>query len=112
MVELASYSDEELIALSKNIASILEKRKNANRDKFVEHVEQQLVALNIDRDTLHSLLSNKGAKRAVKKSRGVSAMKYQDPSNPEKQWSGMGRKPFWVTAYLNNGKLLSDLEIK
>ncbi|WP_353611282.1 H-NS histone family protein [Roseobacter sp. AzwK-3b] len=39
------------------------------------------------------------------------APKYADPANPDTTWSGRGRKPKWVEAYLASGKTLDDLKI-
>jgi DNA-binding protein H-NS len=37
--------------------------------------------------------------------------KYRDPENPEKTWSGRGRKPHWFIAALAAGKSPEDLAI-
>lgn len=36
--------------------------------------------------------------------------KYRNPDNPAQGWSGRGRKPGWVVAWLANGGALSALE--
>ncbi len=38
--------------------------------------------------------------------------KYRNPDNTEETWSGRGRKPDWVKAWLDAGKQLAALEIK
>lgn len=37
-------------------------------------------------------------------------LKYRNPDNPAQGWSGRGRKPGWVVAWLANGGALSALE--
>ncbi|WP_444461575.1 H-NS histone family protein [Rhodobacter capsulatus] len=39
-------------------------------------------------------------------------MKYQNPANSAQQWSGAGRKPFWMVEALGKGAALDDLLIK
>ncbi len=41
----------------------------------------------------------------------VSAPKYADPADPARTWTGRGRKPNWIKAYLDQGKSLDDLAI-
>lgn len=36
--------------------------------------------------------------------------KYANPENPEQTWTGRGRKPKWVIAHIEAGKLIEDLE--
>ncbi len=38
--------------------------------------------------------------------------KYRNPDNPDETWTGRGRKPEWVKAWLEAGKELAELEIK
>lgn len=40
------------------------------------------------------------------------AIKYRHPNNSQLTWSGRGKKPAWVTAWLNSGGSLEDLEVK
>ena len=37
--------------------------------------------------------------------------KYRNPEDPDQTWSGRGRKPEWVNAWLESGKELSELAI-
>lgn len=43
---------------------------------------------------------------------GHVAMKYRDPKNPANEWSGRGRSPNWMQAYLDAGKKKEDFLIK
>jgi uncharacterized Zn finger protein len=38
-------------------------------------------------------------------------IKYRNPLDPQRTWSGRGRKPLWVVAHLDSGGQLADLEI-
>ena len=37
--------------------------------------------------------------------------KYEKPGEPTTTWTGRGRKPLWVLAALDEGKVMEDLEI-
>lgn len=50
--------------------------------------------------------------KAKKAGTGHVAMKYRDPKNPSNEWSGRGRSPTWMQAYLNTGKSKEDFLIK
>ena len=41
----------------------------------------------------------------------VTAPKYADPANPNKTWTGRGRRPQWVIAHIEAGGSLDDLAI-
>ncbi len=55
------------------------------------------------------LLKHFGVGKRVKK---PVKPKYCNPDNADETWSGRGRKPDWVKAWLEAGKELSALEIK
>ena len=42
--------------------------------------------------------------RVSKGKRGKVAVKYRDPSNSAKTWTGRGRMPRWMTAATKGGK--------
>lgn len=45
------------------------------------------------------------------KAKVVSKTKYKNPDDPKQTWSGMGRKPAWLTAHLEAGKKLEGLTV-
>lgn len=49
---------------------------------------------------------------ASKGTRGPVMAKYRNPSNGSQEWTGRGRKPKWVEAWLAGGGTLEGLEIK
>lgn len=59
--------------------------------------------------SLEEVLSDKKGKSKGKS--GKVTPKYADPTDPTITWSGRGRKPKWVEAYLAEGKSLDDLKI-
>jgi DNA-binding protein H-NS len=59
--------------------------------------------------SLEEVLSS-GKGKTKSKPRKVAA-KYVDPTDPNRTWTGRGRKPKWVEAYLAQGKSMEDLKI-
>ena len=51
------------------------------------------------------------AKRAASDGRAKVAPKYRNPNDPEQTWSGRGRAPGWMAAYLETGGQKDDLAI-
>jgi DNA-binding protein H-NS len=45
-----------------------------------------------------------GLRNGRAKGKGVIAIKYRDPKNPENTWTGRGRTPRWMVAALKGGK--------
>ena len=43
-----------------------------------------------------------------RKSKGIVAVKYRDPKNPENAWTGRGRPPRWLAAAMKAGKSRDD----
>ncbi|WP_370652302.1 H-NS family nucleoid-associated regulatory protein [Caballeronia sp. TF1N1] len=38
--------------------------------------------------------------------------RYRDPANPFNTWSGRGKRPHWLRDYLDQGRLLTDFEVR
>ena len=59
--------------------------------------------------TMEEVFGGRG-RRAVK--RGKIPPKYRNPADPNKTWSGRGKRPQWFVAALKAGKKEKDLLIK
>src|SRR5262245_23154847 len=44
----------------------------------------------------------------ARKGRGVVAVKYRDPKNPENTWTGRGRMPRWLAAATKSGRVKKE----
>lgn len=38
--------------------------------------------------------------------------RYRDPANPFNTWTGLGKRPAWLSSYIDAGHDLSEYEIK
>lgn len=59
--------------------------------------------------SIEELFGAEKAKSAGKPVKGTP--RYADPANPGRTWTGRGRRPGWVEAWLAQGKALDDLAI-
>lgn len=56
-------------------------------------------------------LLGKEAKTRGPKSGGTVAVKYRHPKDAALQWTGRGRQPKWVEAWVSGGGKLDDLKV-
>ncbi len=42
---------------------------------------------------------------------GAVAIKYRNPDDPAQQWSGRGRQPAWIKAWIASGKSIEDAKV-
>jgi DNA-binding protein H-NS len=101
-------------------------------EKLKTDIEKALARVEIEEKKAARLAAEKAAKalgysldelsdvtlakkpRAAKTSDGRAkvAPKYRNPEDAEQTWTGRGRKPKWVEAYLAAGGTLDQIEIK
>lgn len=101
-IDLNSLSVSELEALKSGIAGAIESKRNSEllelRSKVDELVDNSPF-------TLEEILEAKATRKPV-------LPKYMMTDDPELTWTGRGRKPRWIVAYLEGGGDLEDLLIK
>lgn len=56
--------------------------------------------------------SKTAAPKKPRGNKGKVAPKYRNPADPAQTWTGRGRQPLWVAAYVGTGKAVTDLLIK
>ena len=57
-------------------------------------------------------VSKTAAPKKPRGSKGKVAPKYRNPADAAQTWTGRGRQPLWVAAYVGTGKAVTDLLIK
>lgn len=98
-IELSNYSLADLRALSADVArqiSATEKREIANARRRIEQIALQTGL------TLEALLAEPPRDRAP-------TSIYVNPDDETQTWSGRGRKPAWIKAWLDCGISLEEL---
>lgn len=102
-MDLDSLSLKELKQLQKDVDAAIANYKDRERRKALAEVEVFLR----ERGLTAADLSDLG----VKKTRKPAAVKYANPVDASMTWTGRGRRPRWVDAWLAEGKSLADLAV-
>jgi len=112
----SKMSDSILESYKRDIEKELASRSNIDkkRDKVLAKVQKLLKAEGM---TLEDLLGKTpartaGKRKAVSKPRGKVAPKYRNPKNTAEMWTGRGRQPRWVAAFIKSGGKIEQLLIK
>ena len=103
MKHLSTLSLSELRTLELQVQDALKTRHYLEISKAREQILHiaQSAGLSVD-----DILASKATKHV--KSTPVAA-KYRNPDDANKAWSGRGRQPFWIKAWIESGKSLADL---
>lgn len=105
MVDIASLSLVELNELERLIPREIRRRKAEERQKVRREVEAFVKSRGYSLDELQAVGT------VTRRSSGAVAPKYRHPDQHDQTWTGRGRKPKWVEAWLAKGGSLSGLEI-
>ena len=105
-MDLTALSIIELRDLQQQIPVELKRREAQDKINILNEVR----AFAKSRGYALEELVNKEAK--VKAVSGIKVkVKYRHPSNPELEWTGRGRKPKWVEAWVAGGNALESLVV-
>jgi DNA-binding protein H-NS len=80
---------QHFLSISKAREQILHIARNAGLS------EKQLRAIKVDKAP----------------TKGKVQVKYRHPDDPKQQWSGRGRQPAWIKAWVTSGKSLEDAKV-
>ena len=105
-MELEHLSLSELQVLRARVDQEIEKRRMQVRKEGLEKIKSIAAEYGLSADELKSLSGNK-----VVGKRGSVAPKYRDPKDSENTWTGRGRRPKWVEAFLDSGGQLEQIAI-
>ena len=105
-MELNHLSLNELQILRARVDQEMEKRRAQVKKEGLEKIKSIAAEYELSTEEL-KLIS--GLKNTTK--RGTVAPKYRDPNNRENTWTGRGRQPKWVEAFLNGGGRLEQITI-
>ncbi|MEQ6292249.1 H-NS histone family protein [Vogesella sp. GCM10023246] len=101
-MDLQSLSMSELYALRDQVEAEVVRKQSAEKTEALKKVQALMSQYGLSADDL--------AKKATTARKPVEA-KYQNPADPSQTWTGRGRKPLWVQAYLDNGGALEQLAV-
>lgn len=104
-MDISSLSLVELKQLHKQIPAEIVRREEQEKKKVLDEVKALAEAHGFSID---QLLAAKDAKVRVSK---PVAVKYRHPENQALTWTGRGRKPQWVEAWLGHGRTMEELAV-
>lgn len=104
-MDLHNLSLEELNQLEKNLKSEIETRRKMDEARLVDDIRQKAAQLGLSADELISRLR---AAPTGKSGRPKGAAVFVHPET-HAHWSGRGRKPRWVEAWIASGRSLEEL---
>jgi len=112
-MKLASLSLNELEAIQKKVNREIQKRRSKAQEEGLKKIKLIAAEYGLTSNELNGISPSKrsATRRNSPKKRGPVAPKYRDPSNAENTWTGRGRKPKWVEAFLNGGGRLEQITI-
>jgi len=100
--DLASIPTDDLWTLHEKIASALVAKLTAE----ISEIENRLNQLDGPNQTKQS------HKKTSRRPYPIVLPKFQNPTHPSQTWSGRGKQPRWLTAYLVSGKRIDDFRIE
>jgi len=109
-MDISKLTTKELEALLKRIPKEIKKRKQQEKSKLLDDIAQ---IASKGGYSLRDLIGK--APRSVKgkksRRRKPVPVKYRHPEQANLTWTGRGRKPHWVTKWLDEGKTMQMLAV-
>ena len=106
MHDLSKYSITQLRALEVQIIDELKTRHFLSVSKAREQILHIARNAGMSVNALHAIKAPKAAKQGGAK----VAVKYRNPADPTQQWSGRGRQPAWIKAWVVSGKSIDEVK--
>ncbi|WP_230411821.1 H-NS histone family protein [Denitromonas iodatirespirans] len=120
-INLSEMSVPELRRLQGKLETEIRRRDETARRDVLKQFKKIAAEHGVSLDEVLADAPAKSAPKAAPKPRRKAAspakgkrvpMKYRNPEDPKAGWTGRGRKPRWVEAWLEAGKSLDELLIK
>lgn len=108
MIDLSGMNFEQLSQLESAVKAEKQSRQAHEEAVLLQEIRAKLSALGLSADDMAKRLG--GGKVSPSGKPRLPGM-YRDANNPENTWSGRGRKPLWVVAWLEQGRSLDELVI-
>lgn len=106
-IDLSQFSPDQLDALINEAA---EQKRRRLRERVGEVRRKLTDMARAEGYTIEDLFGT--SRGGSSGSRKKVEPKYRDPANPERTWSGRGKRPRWLAAEIDSGKSLESFQIK
>lgn len=103
-MDLSTLSLPELKQLAHDVPGEIKKREEQDRKMVLDELKVLAEARGF---SLDQLVGKESKTRVVK----PVAVKYRHPDNADLTWTGRGRKPGWVEAWIGQGNQLEALAV-
>jgi DNA-binding protein H-NS len=107
IMDLSSLSVVELRELQQKIPGEIKKRESQEKVNALNELRAFAKSKGY---SIEELLGKEAKEKSVA-TRGKVAVKYRHPQDASLEWTGRGRKPKWVEAWLANGGSLDNLTV-
>lgn len=107
-ISLSKHSEQELLELKYRIDQELIQRREQERETALGELRRRAQSMGFELEELLGMEKKKPAARAGKKA--ASKGRFVNPADATQSWSGKGRKPAWVIAWLEAGNTMEQLE--
>ena len=102
MQDLSKYSIAQLRALEVQVIDELKARHFLSISKAREQILHIARNAGLSEKDLRAIKAPKASKQSS------FEVKYRNPADPTQQWSGRGRQPAWVKAWIASGKSVEE----
>jgi DNA-binding protein H-NS len=107
--QLSKMTLEELLALRAQVDKMIKDYQTSHRKDLRRRFKEMAAEMGMTVEEVLGLSSANPDATPVKKRN--YPVKYINPSNPEQTWTGLGMRPRWIRAYIDNGGSIEDLRI-
>ncbi len=101
--DLEKMDLDELKRLQKDVAAAIATYQERQREEARALLEKQAREMGFKLEEL--------AVPASRRKGRASPARYRHPENPTLTWTGRGRRPNWITAALEEGRTLEDMQV-
>lgn len=109
-MDISKLSLKELQELLVVIPEEIKSRKAQEKKAALKEIAELAAKRGFKLEELIGQTSEKAAATNIG-TRKPAKIKYRNPADPQQTWTGRGKKPAWVAAWLNQGKSLDDLKV-
>lgn len=104
--QLSAMSLPDLLNVQEHIKGLIVSRRRLQQKELEHQVREMVRAQGLELEDI--VLRDRNMVRRPKK---VASAQYRNPKNPTQTWSGLGKRPNWLKAYLADGGVLERLKI-
>jgi DNA-binding protein H-NS len=107
--QLSKMTLEELISLRSQVDKMIKEYQVGQKKDLRRRFKAMAAEMGLTIDEVLGLTPASAPVAQIRKRNYV--IKYQNPANPSQTWTGLGMKPRWVRAHLEQGGSIEELLI-